>query len=68
MEADASAENPWICFVTGTNATVRLQLVDQKHLLGTLAQIGSGRRGSDNRPVLMRWEITEAFGAPVVEH
>ena len=53
IEVDASDARPAIRFaVSGSNATVRLELLDEKHLVGTLAQVGAGGpQGSDHRPM-----------------
>lgn len=57
VEVDTSGPNPRIRFVTAANQTVRLDVVDDRHMTGTLAAMGAGARGSDHRP--LRLEKTQ---------
>jgi hypothetical protein len=63
IEIEPSGGRPSIRFVTGANATVRLQLADEKHLVGTRSAPGAGVRGSQDRPVRLERILVEASRA-----
>jgi len=48
IEVDATGAHPWLRFVTDVNATVRVELIDDRHLVGTFTrhEVG-GTLGSD---------------------
>jgi hypothetical protein len=52
IEVDASGNTPSIRFVNGP-MTIRLQLLDDKHLAGTFTPPAAGRRGSEPLPLRM---------------
>jgi hypothetical protein len=55
MEVDASGGHPSIRFVTRTNTTVRLELFEEKHLVGTIT-MPSERFGNDRAMTLEKKE------------
>jgi len=48
IEVDASGAHPWLRFVTDVNATIRVELIDDRHMVGTFTrhEVG-GSLGSD---------------------
>lgn len=47
MEVDAGGGKPWVRFVTAANLTVRLDLFDEKHLVGKVTLAGARQQDPD---------------------